>query len=121
MTAYSELLARLPGEPKTWLITGVAGFIGCNLLEQLLKLDQNVVGLDNFATGHRHNLAQIQAAVTPQQWARFSFIEGDIRMLDDCRKACRAWITCCIRPRSVRCRVRWKTRSPPTAPTSTAS
>jgi UDP-N-acetylglucosamine 4-epimerase len=88
MTAYSELLAQLPTAPKTWLITGVAGFIGSNLLERLLKLDQNVVGLDNFATGHRHNLQQIQDAATPQQWTRFNFIEGDIRTLDDCRAAC---------------------------------
>jgi UDP-N-acetylglucosamine 4-epimerase len=88
MTAYSDLLARLPAAPKTWLITGVAGFIGCNLLETLLKLGQVVVGLDNFATGHRHNLEQIRAAVSPEQWASFSFIEGDIRNLDDCRQAC---------------------------------
>lgn len=88
MTAYAALLEKLPAQPKTWLITGVAGFIGCNLLETLLKLDQQVVGLDNFATGHRHNLEQIRAAVTPTQWARFQFIEGDIRNLDDCRKAC---------------------------------
>ncbi len=88
MTAYTELCTRLPASPKTWLITGVAGFIGCNLLETLLKLDQQVVGLDNFATGHRHNLQQIQDAVTPEQWARFKFIEGDIRVLDDCRAAC---------------------------------
>jgi UDP-N-acetylglucosamine 4-epimerase len=88
MTAYTDLLARLPAEPKTWLITGVAGFIGCNLLETLLKLDQNVVGLDNFATGHRHNLHQIRDAVTPEQWARFRFIEGDIRVQNDCHEAC---------------------------------
>lgn len=88
MTAYSDLLARLPAEPKTWLITGVAGFIGCNLLETLLRHDQNVVGLDNFATGHRHNLRQIQDAVSPAQWARFRFIEGDIRVQTDCRSAC---------------------------------
>ena len=88
MTAYSDLLVRLPATPKTWLITGVAGFIGCNLLETLLKLDQKVVGLDNFATGHRHNLQQIQEAVTPTQWERFQFIEGDIRKLDDCNAAC---------------------------------
>ena len=88
MTAYTDLLVRLPAEPQTWLVTGVAGFIGCNLLETLLKLDQRVVGLDNFATGHRHNLEQIRAAVTPAQWARFNFIEGDIRNLDDCRQAC---------------------------------
>lgn len=88
MTAYQALLERLPGEPRTWLVTGVAGFIGCNLLEQLLKLDQRVVGLDNFATGHRRNLEGIRAAVTPTQWARFRFIEGDIRDLATCRAAC---------------------------------
>jgi len=89
MTAYDQLRAQLPTQPKTWLITGVAGFIGCNLLETLLKLDQNVVGLDNFATGHRHNLHQIQNAVTPEQWARFRFTEGDIRVQMDCHEACK--------------------------------
>ena len=88
MTAYERLRSLLPAAPKSWLITGVAGFIGSNLLETLLKLEQNVVGLDNFATGHRHNLRQIQDAVTPEQWARFRFMEGDIRVLDDCRAAC---------------------------------
>lgn len=88
MSAYQQLLDNLPSNPKTWLITGVAGFIGCNLLETLLKLEQRVVGLDNFATGHRHNLAQIRGAVTDEQWARFNFIEGDIRELEDCRAAC---------------------------------
>lgn len=88
MTAYNDLLDKLPRSPKTWLVTGVAGFIGCNLLERLLTLDQHVVGLDNFATGHRHNLEQIRSAVSPAQWARFSFIEGDIRNLEDCHKAC---------------------------------
>jgi UDP-N-acetylglucosamine 4-epimerase len=71
----------------TWLVTGVAGFIGSNLLETLIKLDQNVVGLDNFATGHRHNLEQVQALVSQAQWARFHFIEGDIRDLETCRRA----------------------------------
>ncbi|MGQ9685750.1 MAG: NAD-dependent epimerase/dehydratase family protein [Thiobacillaceae bacterium] len=88
MTAYQTLLERLPTEPRTWLVTGVAGFIGCNLLETLLKLEQRVVGLDNFATGHRRNLEQIRAAVSEAQWARFRFIEGDIRRLEDCRAAC---------------------------------
>ena len=88
MTAYEQLRSLLLAAPKTWLVSGVAGFIGSNLLETLLKLGQNVVGLDNFATGHRHNLKQIQDAVTPEQWARFRFIEGDIRVLDDCRVAC---------------------------------
>lgn len=88
MNQYAQLRSTLPANPKTWLITGVAGFIGCNLLETLLKLDQPVVGLDNFATGHRQNLEQIQAAVTPVQWARFAFVEGDIRQPDACRAAC---------------------------------
>lgn len=88
MTAYGQLLQELPNRPCTWLVTGVAGFIGSNLLETLLKLDQRVVGLDNFATGFRHNLDEVQALVTPEQWARFTFIEGDIRSLDDCRRAC---------------------------------
>jgi UDP-N-acetylglucosamine 4-epimerase len=87
-TAYEELLARLPAEPKTWLITGVAGFIGSNLLEALLKLNQTVVGLDNFATGYQHNLDEVQTLVTPPQWARFSFFQGDIRNIEDCKLAC---------------------------------
>ena len=88
MTPYQQLLAALPQAPRTWLITGVAGFIGSNLLETLLRLDQRVVGLDNFATGHRKNLAEVQTLVSPAQWARFGFIEGDIRELADCRRAC---------------------------------
>jgi len=74
--------------PKTWLVTGAAGFIGSNLTEALLKRDQTVVGLDNFSTGYRHNLEQIQALVSPDQWNRFRFIEGDIRYPEHCRNAC---------------------------------
>jgi UDP-N-acetylglucosamine 4-epimerase len=74
--------------PRTWLITGVAGFIGSHLLETLLRLDQSVVGLDNFATGHKRNLEEIRGGVTAAQWTRFRFVEGDIRTLDDCRQAC---------------------------------
>lgn len=88
MTRYDQLCLDLPTHPKTWLVTGVAGFIGSNLLETLLKLDQRVVGLDNFATGHQRNLDEVQGLVSAEQWARFSFIEGDIRQLDDCRRAC---------------------------------
>mgnify|MGYP003118075299 CR=1 FL=1 len=88
MTRFEELLQSLPQNPKTWLVTGVAGFIGSNLLETLLKLDQNVVGLDNLATGYQRNLDEVQSLVTPEQWQRFRFIEGDIRNLEDCRKAC---------------------------------
>lgn len=88
MTRYERLLIELPQSPKTWLVTGVAGFIGSNLLESLLKLDQHVVGLDNFATGHQRNLDEVQSQVTAEQWARFKFIEGDIRNVDACREAC---------------------------------
>ncbi len=69
-------------------MTGVAGFIGSNLLEALLKLDQRVVGLDNFATGYQHNLDEVQTLVRPDQWANFQFIQGDIRNLEDCHRAC---------------------------------
>ncbi len=88
MSAYQQLLEQLPKQPKTWLITGVAGFIGSNLLEILLKLNQKVVGLDNFATGHQHNLDEVQSLVSPEQWAGFNFIEGDIRQLEDCQRGC---------------------------------
>jgi UDP-N-acetylglucosamine 4-epimerase len=88
MTRYQQLLQTLPASPKTWLVTGVAGFIGSNLLEALLKLDQRVVGLDNFATGYQHNLDEVQSLVTPAQWANFQFIQGDICNLDDCQRAC---------------------------------
>ncbi len=87
MTAYETTQTKLTNNPRTWLITGVAGFIGSNLLEALLKLNQRVVGLDNFATGHQHNLDEVQSLVTPQQWTNFNFIQGDIRNLDDCRRA----------------------------------
>ena len=88
MTPYEQLLQTLPTSPKNWLVTGVAGFIGSNLLEALLKLDQRVVGLDNFATGYQYNLDEVQSLVTPAQWANFQFIQGDIRNLEDCQRAC---------------------------------
>jgi len=87
MIGYIETLEQLRKTPKTWLVTGVAGFIGSNLLEALLKLDQFVVGLDNFSSGHRHNLEQVQRSVEGVQWNRFSLIEGDIRNLEDCQKS----------------------------------
>ncbi|WP_298142916.1 NAD-dependent epimerase/dehydratase family protein [uncultured Acinetobacter sp.] len=88
MSQYQTVCEQLQQVPKTWLITGVAGFIGSNLLETLLKLNQNVVGLDNFATGHQHNLDEVQSLVKPEQWANFKFYEGDIRNFADCQKAC---------------------------------
>jgi len=87
MNAFDEAKATLRRVPKTWLVTGVAGFIGSHLLETLLGLDQHVVGLDNFATGHRHNLDHVRAAVGAARWARFQFIEGDIRDLATCQRA----------------------------------
>ena len=88
MTKYDEVKAQLLAEPKVWLITGVAGFIGSNLLETLLFLNQKVVGLDNFATGFKHNLDEVQAMVSAEQWQGFKFVEGDICNLDDCNTAC---------------------------------
>ncbi len=88
MSQYQLVCEQLKQAPKTWLVTGVAGFIGSNLLETLLKLDQTVVGLDNFATGHQHNLDEVQSLVSAAQWAKFTFYEGDIRNLEDCQKAC---------------------------------
>jgi len=85
--AYEQLKARLSAEQHIWLVTGVAGFIGSNLLETLLKLNQRVVGMNNFATGHQRNLDEVQLLVLPEQWRNFQFIKGDIRNLEDCRHA----------------------------------
>lgn len=87
MTRFEETKAQLKAAPKTWLVTGCAGFIGSNLLETLLLLNQKVIGLDNFATGHQHNLDEVQEQVSSEQWQNFNFIEGDIRSIDDCTKA----------------------------------
>jgi UDP-N-acetylglucosamine 4-epimerase len=88
-TAYTQLKAHLENGPRTWLITGVAGFIGSNLLETLLKLNQCVVGLDNFATGFQRNLDEVQGLVTAEQWNRFTFTQGDIRNVEDCHRICK--------------------------------
>jgi UDP-N-acetylglucosamine 4-epimerase len=88
MNRYEQLQSELRQSPKTWLVTGAAGFIGSNLVETLLKLEQSVVGLDNFATGHLRNLQEVENLVNPGQWANFRHIEGDIRKLSDCRHAC---------------------------------
>ncbi|MBP9901427.1 MAG: SDR family oxidoreductase [Verrucomicrobia bacterium] len=86
MPRFDELKSELLAAPKQWLVTGVGGFIGSNLLEALLKLNQSVVGLDNFATGKRANLEQVQALVTPAQWNQFRFIEGSICDSAICRR-----------------------------------
>ncbi len=85
--AYQKAQENLESAPKSWLVTGAAGFIGANLVETLLRLGQNVVGLDNFATGHRRNLADIESSLGASEWSRFHMMEGDIRDLDTCRKA----------------------------------
>ncbi|CAD6524753.1 SDR family oxidoreductase [Paraburkholderia metrosideri] len=84
---YDSIRKQLKQNPQTWLITGVAGFIGSNLLEALLALGHRVVGLDDFSTGYRRNLDEVRAIVTPEQWKRFTFIEGDIRNSADCARA----------------------------------
>jgi UDP-N-acetylglucosamine/UDP-N-acetylgalactosamine 4-epimerase len=88
MTRFDTLQTQLRAGSQTWLITGVAGFIGSNLLEFLLRLDRQVVGLDNFSTGHWKNLIAVREAVTDVQWSRFTMHEGDIREPADCSRAC---------------------------------
>src|SRR5436309_14445719 len=89
MTTYEKLKADLQNKPKTWLVTRAAGFIGSNIVETLLKLDQRVFGLDNFATGKKKNLQELRKLVAPLQWRKFTFIEGDIRDLKVCQRVCR--------------------------------
>lgn len=93
MSTFEDLRTQLQQTPATWLVTGAAGFIGSNLVEELLVLNQNVIGLDNFATGHQRNLDMAVADAADRSGAdavgdNFTFIEGDIRSLADCNKAC---------------------------------
>jgi UDP-N-acetylglucosamine 4-epimerase len=88
VNTFDGIRDQLVSNPKKWLVTGVAGFIGSNLLEALLQFDQRVVGLDNFLTGYAHNLDDVRMAVGPEKWSKFEFIDGDICNAEDCRKAC---------------------------------
>ncbi len=88
MSAFEKLKEELRRDPKRWLVTGSAGFIGSNLVEALLKLDQEVIGLDNFSTGFKKNIERLKARVNAGQWARYSFLEGDIRLKNICRQGC---------------------------------
>ena len=87
MSKYEEVKQELLKKPRTWLVTGAAGFIGSNLVEALLLLNQRVVGLDNFATGHQYNLDEVMTEISDHQWQRFKFIEGDIRDYQTCERA----------------------------------
>jgi UDP-N-acetylglucosamine 4-epimerase len=86
---FEEVKTHLKFRPKKWLVTGVAGFIGSNLLESLLCLEQTVVGLDNFSTGKPENLEDVRIEVGGENWKRFRFMEADIRNLEDCQSACK--------------------------------
>ena len=88
MSVYASTLTRLAKSPKTWLVTGAAGFIGSNLVETLLRAGQTVRGLDNLCTGYRKNLVMVEAGVGAEAFSRFTFIEGDIRDLETCHAAC---------------------------------
>ena len=88
MSVYETALEGLRSEPRRWLVTGAAGFIGSGLVEKLLASGQHVVGLDNFATGKPENLADVRRRVGDSAWGGFSFREGDIRSLEACRDAC---------------------------------
>jgi len=88
MTHYESTEFKLRERPRTWAVSGVAGFIGSNLLEALLRLNQSVTGIDNFSTGNARNLAQVQAAVTQEQWRGFRLIDADVASIDACRAAC---------------------------------
>jgi UDP-N-acetylglucosamine 4-epimerase len=85
---FEKVLENLRSHPRRWLVTGAAGFIGSHLAERLLELDQTVVGLDNFSTGKRANLAQVKKSVGTARWRRFQLIEGDTRSRTTCREAC---------------------------------
>lgn len=87
MNAYAKALSRLETTTSSWLVTGVAGFIGSNLLELLLKFNQKVVGLDDFSTGHMYNLDEVRGLVGEERWRNFKLIQGDIRDIGDCRRA----------------------------------
>lgn len=87
-TRWHDLQSELTKSPRRWVVTGAAGFIGSNLVERLLKLGQRVVGLDNFGTGHQSNLDEVKALVTPEQWALFELVQGDICDAAACRRAC---------------------------------
>ena len=89
MPSYERVHESLLHRPRSWLVTGAAGFIGSHLVQALLKLNQRVVGLDNLSAGSSDNLAQVKDAVSEAQWRNLRFIQGNVETLDTCRHACR--------------------------------
>ncbi len=94
---YNEITNRLTTSPKKWLVTGVAGFIGSNLLETLLLLDQTVVGLDNFATGHQHNLDAVKDIVLANNGLVLNLLKGIFAIMIPVKMRLQVSITFCIR------------------------
>jgi len=90
LTPYEEMQERIRRRPRTWVITGAAGFIGSHLAETLLTMGQTVIGIDNFLTGSRANLAQVYKTVGDHLWKNFRFVQGDIRSINQCRQICRS-------------------------------
>jgi UDP-N-acetylglucosamine 4-epimerase len=88
MQTYKSIIKDLSNKPKKWLVTGVAGFIGSNLLETLLQNNQIVIGVDNLSTGHLHNLKEVEILIGNKLWKNFTFVEGDIRDMEVCSSAC---------------------------------
>ena len=86
MNSYIKIKKYLKKKKFNWLMTGVAGFIGSNLLEELLKLDQKVIGIDNFSTGFYNNIIDVKKNVSFDQWKNFKFVNGDISKISDCKK-----------------------------------
>jgi UDP-N-acetylglucosamine 4-epimerase len=87
MNRFEQVQQEMRRQPSKWLVTGCAGFIGSNLVEALLKLEQTVIGVDNFSTGYRHNLDEVKELVGTARWSRFNFLQGDIRNLNTCHEA----------------------------------
>jgi UDP-N-acetylglucosamine 4-epimerase len=86
-TRYQDVSDQLLLQPRRWLVTGVAGFIGSALMERLLELGQIVVGVDNFLNGHRRNIEDV-LALYPDRRGNFEFIEGDLRDMQVAQRVC---------------------------------
>ena len=121
MLGHDALQHAVSATRRRWLVTGAAGFIGSHLVETLLALGQDVVGLDNFATGHQRNLDDVRAAMDQDTWRGFTFIDGDITDLATCRRACEDVDTVLHAGGFARCRGRLPTRSPRTPRTRRGS